>query len=268
MIGFQKDKYFIPFTASIAGYRLPLRFNYPFECNPHPLCMLASAELQTYLSEQQEWEHNFGLGDDKENPIIGKMFGVLIVKTEQNEIGYLAGYSGKLAGGYHHSKFVPPVFDSLEEGSFLNKGMVELTGINEEIKILKELNSVENTGKIDLLQQLRKANSIVLQKKLFDSYHFLNQAGKEKSLREIFKQNVNNNPPSGAGECAGPKMLQYAFQHQLKPLAMAEFWWGQSPKSAFWKHRHFYPACREKCEPILLHMLEGIEMDGKPEGFQ
>ncbi|MES2591158.1 MAG: pseudouridylate synthase [Bacteroidota bacterium] len=264
MIEVQKDKFFIPFNASIADYTLPVRFNYPFECNnPHPLCMLASAELQTYLSEQQEWNHNFGLGDDMKNPIVGKMFGVLIVETEQMEIGYLAAYSGKLAGGYHHPKFVPPVFDSLEDGSFLNKGMIELTRINQEIGILKKDKSAETIKKIDLLQQLRKANSVVLQNQLFDSYHFLNQAGKEKSLREIFKNNVNGNPPSGAGDCAGPKMLQYAFQHHMKPLAIAEFWWGQSPKSVFWKHGHFYPACREKCAPILLHMLEGIAIDEK-----
>ncbi|RZJ17244.1 MAG: pseudouridylate synthase, partial [Acinetobacter sp.] len=66
------------------------------------------------------------------------------------------------------------------------------------------------------------------------------------------------NPPAGAGECAAPKLLQYAFQHHFKPLALTEFWWGQSPKSATWKHKHFYAPCKEKCGPILKHMLEGI----------
>ena len=80
-------------------------------------------------------------------------------------------------------------------------------------------------------------------------------------MGEIF----NNNPPAGAGECAAPKLLNYAFEHQLKPIAMAEFWWGQSPKSEIRKHKQFYPACKSKCEPILLsHMLMGLEMESNP----
>lgn len=259
------DKFFIPFDQSIATYSLPERFTYPFEYKPHPICLLASSQLQVYLSDQKEFEHNFGLRNGKVGVIIGKMFGVLVVKTNQNKIGYLAAFSGKLAGVNHHSKFVPPVFDMLTEGSFLNKGMTELTSINQQIKALEELGTAESTAKIDELQKLRKKNSIALQEKLFDQYHFLNKAGEEKSLREIFQNYNNTNPPSGAGECAAPKLLQYAFQQNMKPLAIAEFWWGLSPKSHFWKHGHFYPACREKCEPILSHMLQGIEMDEKPE---
>ena len=68
-------------------------------------------------------------------------------------------------------------------------------------------------------------------------------------------------PPAGAGECAAPKLLQYAFQQQLTPLAMAEFWWGASPKSEMKKHQQYYPACSGKCQPILKHMLVGMQLD-------
>ena len=78
-----------------------------------------------------------------------------------------------------------------------------------------------------------------------------------KSIGEIF----NNNPPAGAGECAAPKLLHYAFEHYLKPIAMAEFWWGQSPKSEIRKHKQFYPACKSKCEPILLSHIKGFKME-------
>ena len=61
-----------------------------------------------------------------------------------------------------------------------------------------------------------------------------------------------------------PKLLQYAFQHQMKPIAMAEFWWGQSPETSIRKHKYFYPACIGKCKPILTHMLEGILTDENP----
>lgn len=77
--------------------------------------------------------------------------------------------------------------------------------------------------------------------------------------------NINNTkPPSGAGDCAAPKLLQYAFQQKMQPLAIAEFWWGLSPKSDFWKHGNFYPVCKQKCEPILSHMLKNIVLDEKP----
>ncbi|MGL4448060.1 MAG: RluA family pseudouridine synthase, partial [Shewanella sp.] len=75
---------------------------------------------------------------------------------------------------------------------------------------------------------------------------------------------VDLTPPAGAGECAAPKLLQYAFKHRLKPLAMAEFWWGAPPKSAIRQHKQFYPACLRKCQPILKHMLEGLAVDDNP----
>lgn len=117
---------------------------------------------------------------------------------------------------------------------------------------------------INHLKQERKQKSAALQQQLFDQYQFLNQAGERKGLCSIFESTVQVKPPAGAGECAAPKLLQYAFLHQLRPIAMAEFWWGQPPKSAIRKHGQFYPACRGKCEPILAHMLKGIKMDKNP----
>ncbi len=116
------------------------------------------------------------------------------------------------------------------------------------------------TIKIHQLKESRKEKSASLQQKLFEEYAFINQFGTLKSLGSIFQ----GNPPAGAGECAAPKLLHYAFQHQLKPIAMAEFWWGQSPKSEVRKHRQYYPACTGKCQPILAHMLEGIPVEDNP----
>lgn len=254
-----KDKFFIPFEGSIEEYSLPETFPDPFTCDPHPLCLLASRALQLYLEGQDEWEHNFGLVHGQEGVIIGKMFGVLVVKNEQDEIGYLAAFSGKLAGSNHHAKFVPPVFDALTEDSFLNTGMKELTRINQQINTLEEFGTAESMDKVRILQTLRKEKSAALQEQLFDQYHFLNKAGQERSLYEIFRKALHTRPPSGSGECAAPKLLQYAFRYNMKPLAMAEFWWGLSPKSDSWKHGHFYPACREKCGPILAYMLADTE---------
>jgi tRNA pseudouridine32 synthase / 23S rRNA pseudouridine746 synthase len=250
-----KDHFFITFPRPISEDELPEHFSDPFSDEPHPLCILAAEKLQKYL-RQQDWEHNFGLESERTENVIGKMFGVLVVRTAEGEIGYLSAFSGKMGGKNHYPGFVPPVYDGLKEGSFLNLGMQELTRINREIEQLMKSQPTGHMEKIDALKDLRRNNSMALQDKVFDHYHFLNRDGEEKSLRDLFP----NNPPGGAGECAGPKLLQHAFIHHMQPLAMAEFWWGQSPKSGFWKHRQFYPACRQKCEPILAHMLWGTKI--------
>lgn len=120
------------------------------------------------------------------------------------------------------------------------------------------------TDKRDALRQERKRLSAALQQKLFEQYRFLNIRGAEKNLNGIFNGTVELTPPAGSGECAAPKLLHYAFKHGLKPLAIAEFWWGAPPKSEIRQHKQFYPACLRKCQPILGHMLEGLVVDDNP----
>jgi tRNA pseudouridine32 synthase/23S rRNA pseudouridine746 synthase len=259
-----KNQFFNAFEEPIYAFSLPARFTFPFDYEPHPLSLKATEHLQAYLLDQEDWTHNFGLLPGTSGEVVGKMFGVLVVQTEENELGYLSAFSGKLAGTNHHAKFVPPIFDGLAAGGFLNEGMAALTRMNEEIKTLEEQQPEGHKEQIHLLKEARKNHSSALQKELFDQYQFQNQAGDVRSLQEIFEDASYKNPPAGAGECAAPKLLQYAFQHNMKPIAMAEFWWGLSPKSDFWKHKQYYPACHEKCKPILAHMLTGIEMDEVP----
>lgn len=114
---------------------------------------------------------------------------------------------------------------------------------------------------IEALKSERKQRSAALQNWLFEQYHFVNSKIQSKSLEEIFSP---NEPPAGAGECAAPKLLQYAFINDYTPLCMAEFWWGKSPATEIRLHRNYYPACRGKCLPILGFMLDGIELDPNP----
>lgn len=330
----------------IRGIALPERFTYPFYYEPHPLARIAAAELQHYLESQTQLDHNFGLENDAEEGAIGKMFGVLVVQDAEGKLAYLSAFSGKLANSNDHPRFVPPVFDMLEEDSFFLKKVEVINTINarvkemtaapvyrqlildheqlsanaaQEITALKEqlktnkadrkaqrdalkglpgyalaeaalikqslhdkrtlkvltdkwqdslaetqvkLNQLE--ADIDALKNERKERSAALQQELFDQYIFLNKDGKGKSVGEIFADTPLGKPPSAAGECAAPKLLQYAFTHGYTPITMAEFWWGSSPKSDIRKHQHFYPACTGKCKPILAHMLEGIPMDENP----
>jgi tRNA pseudouridine32 synthase/23S rRNA pseudouridine746 synthase len=334
---------------SVNEISLPERFTFPFDYAPHPLTKIAAAELQHYLETQTHLDHNFGLNADREGVVDGKMFGVLVVQDTAGKLGYLSAFSGKLAGSNDHPRFVPPVFDMLDENSFFSKEIISIDAISARIREIEKDNNYQHlkleierlstqsiqeisvfrdqlrgnkasrklvrdqqknalsqqdyevveaelirhslhdkhqlkvlinrweqileearTGlapfefDIDILKNERQEKSTVLQQKLFEQYVFLNKDGKSKSLQEIFSMTPVGKPPTAAGECATPKLLQFAFANGYKPLAMAEFWWGASPKSEIRKHKHYYPACTARCKPILAHMLEGILVDESP----
>ena len=122
----------------------------------------------------------------------------------------------------------------------------------------KEVVVFEN--KIALLKKERKEKSNYLQQTLFSKYAFLNPQKELKNLLDVFNDPAIK-PPAGSGECSAPKLLQYAFTNDLKPISMAEFWWGISPNSAVRKHKNYYPACQSRCKPILTHMLQGLKLD-------
>lgn len=244
----------IPFQKDIVGIAVPQELNDPFENTPDQLATLATAQLQDYLVSQQDFSHNFGLGginEDSTQKPIGKMFGVLVVEDASQNLFFLAAFSGKLAEKNNHDYFVPPVYDSLAEGTFLTPGMLALKDINNEIKELVQA-GCKATNQLRLLKEKRRAHSQNLQSLLFDSYQFLNATGQSKTPKGIFQT-----PPAGAGECAAPKLLQYAFQHKLRPVSITEFWWGAPPSSQTNSriHKHHYPACEDKCRGVLGWML-------------
>ena len=112
------------FQQSIAHIPLPEKITYPFYYTPHPLCVLAAEEVKAYLSAQAEWAEELSHG---------KMFGVLLVQDAQGRVGYLAAFSGNLAGRNHHSFFVPPVYDLLQPDGFFKAGEAEISHINSGI---------------------------------------------------------------------------------------------------------------------------------------
>ena len=336
---------FTSFKHNIDRYVLPERFTFPFCYEPHPLCLLASQELQQQLSSNAHFQQEFAR--------TGKMFGVLLVELSQGEIGYLSAFSGKLnldENLYQKTiNFVPPIFDVDAQTDFFHEESKVINRLNSELeellvnpqldayektlgqklsqqneqldqyrnqmavnkKIRKEKrNYVKNnffgdelaqnlkklaqesidgknqlrdlkeywcnlvsqiqqkldnlTDEINGIKKKRKQLSTKLQKKLFKQYHLLNSAGVEKDVIELFKDSLYQIPPAGTGDCAAPKLLQYAFKQNMKPLAMAEFWWGQAPKSEIRQHKNFYGACSGKCQPILAHMLDGMAIDDNP----
>jgi len=114
------------------------------------------------------------------------------------------------------------------------------------------------SSQVAALRRERRERSDSLQHWLFDHFLMLNDRGEQRSLTTIFANTPQGVPPSGSGECCAPKLLQYAYAHHLRPLSIAEFWQGRSPRMEIRHHNHFYTACRGKCKPILEWMLEDV----------
>ena len=121
---------------------------------------------------------------------------------------------------------------------------------------------------VKTLKAARRQRSEALQQRLFDLYVVLNARGEQQSLTQVFAEFARREqqphravPPGGAGECCAPKLLQFAYRHGLRPVCMAEFWYGASPAGEVRHHGHFYPACRSKCLPILTFMLQGLDVE-------
>lgn len=142
----------------------------------------------------------------------------------------------------------------IKESQFMK---AELKRLKKSIKEKTTYETLYENYEKDLksAKQLRKQLSEELQQWLFSKFQMLNAEGETKDLLEIFKDEAVKIPPAGSGECCEPKLLQYAYQHGYKPLQMAMFWWGESPKEEIRHHLQFYPACNGKCKPILHWML-------------
>ena len=231
----------------------PERFTYPFCYEPHPLCRLAAQEVQQELKRMTLTE--------------GKMFGVLVVEvpvsphpgTSVPSYYFLAAYSGLLEGRNDWPYFVPPVYNAQQpDGHF-----------KQEERLISSLRDESQYDE-------RRRRSQELQLWLFDQYRFLNAHGERRKLVNVWQDYHSSArirrkyplPPGGTGDCCAPKLLQWAYSQGLKPLCMAEFWWGPSPKTDIRQHGQFYPACRGKCKPVLTWMLQGLNVDPNPEELQ
>ena len=318
------------FLHDISGILPPRQFTWPFHYEPHALSRLAAQQVQTYISSREEWAEEIAAG---------KMFGVLVVRDAEGELGFLAAFSGNLAGKNLHEYFVPPVYDMLQPDDFFRREEAEISAINREIERLAQSNDYQQAktalelAKTDGAEELsrlkyllaerktrraerraqgedeavlilesqrdnadlqrlkkrikeqtavaqqafdalneqilelkekRKERSAALQMQLFAQFRMLNARGEEKDLCELFAPTPQRIPPAGAGECAAPKLLQYAYLNSLTPIAMAEFWQGASPVGEVRHHGSFYPACNGKCKPILMHMLQGLDVEPNP----
>ena len=248
------DKQFLfNFKTDISSFKIFSKLNNPFSAYIPEIAKIAAKEFQEFIAvESKKWNYDFGTQR-------GKMFGVLVVKKQDNTFCYLGTVSGKLPKNAICEKLIPSVFDTSVGDFFINKGMTKLSEIGNQIK------KANHPSEIISLKDKRKQKSVSLQKQLFENYCFLNLSGKQKNILEIFKYSSHGNPPAATGECAAPKLLQYAIKHQLKPIALIEFWWGSSAENKEKKNRAYYPACKNRCRPILEYMLEDTELFTKKD---
>ena len=154
-----------------------------------------------------------------------------------------------------------------EQAEMIRESQFMKAELRRRRKAMEQAESTLNTQHSTLLKSLqrkRKQMSDELQRWLFAAYRMLNAKGEERDLIDIFREYTHAMPPAGAGDCCAPKLLQYAYLHHLRPVCMAEFWWGESPASEIRHHLHYYPACRSKCLPILTHMLKGLDVAPNP----
>ena len=154
-----------------------------------------------------------------------------------------------------------------EQAEMIRESQFMKAELRRRRKAMEQANStlhIPHSTFLKSLQRKRKQMSDELQRWLFSAYRMLNAKGEERDLIDIFREYTHAMPPAGAGDCCAPKLLQYAYLHHLRPICMAEFWWGESPASEIRHHLHYYPACRSKCLPILTHMLKGLDVAPNP----
>jgi len=257
---------FIKFSPAPDPARLPEVVPSPFGGGrPHPVAEQAAKETQAWLEC-----HEIFAPARWQGPLGGKMMGVLVVRDVEGRVGYLRGFAGTVGRGWLVDGFVPPVFDTVAFHAIWDGGGEEVTRLDAATRARREdarggsdrdhKESLEHAARA--ARERQREFSRAIHGQIEALYRFPNARGESAGLRELF---APHSPPGGSGDCAAPKLLSYAFQHDLTPLALAEFWWGGIPRAGGRHHGMFYPSCRGRCGTILPFMLEGLVYEPPPD---
>ena len=217
--------------------------NNPYLYHPHPLLKVAADDTCFYIARRPDWDREFSKG---------KMIGLLLCKDSQGKVIILRAYSGIVDIQDNGQYFVPPVYDLSRPDDFYQQEDEEISAINRSLRDGSVTADEEHR-----LKARRKELSQALQLKIFSHFNFRSPSGEYKNIIDIFSEAKRGLPPGGTGECAAPRLLNYANQNGLSSVALAEFWYGASPKNILRVHRQFYPSCIEKCSPILAFLTNG-----------
>lgn len=228
---------------------LPKTFPTPFrQGSPHPVAVLAAEQLQRYLAVHLPDEVIRG-------PAGGKMFGVLVVVDAHGRPGVLWGFAGMVQGDRTWPGFVPSACDQASFDALWASEGAWVESFNDAIAAAPDSERAA-------LEAEQQAVSRALLPKLQATYLLSNARGETRGLEALFAPRPI---PGGAGDCAAPKLLQHAYRLGARPVALAEFWWGDPTPAGGRHHGVFYPACRGRCAKILPFMLEGVDCEPPPE---
>ncbi len=181
----------------------------------------------------------------------GKMFGVLVCKTEEGNELVLKAFSGQYEGQWEIEGWVPPLFDVQVFNTLNIPKEREIKALSRQLKnpsLPEEERGQLHRKRKELSQKLMLASH-----RLYRLHNFNNQ---QCSLPDLFPEGTGI--PTGTGDCCAPKLLNHAARNDLQPVAIAEFYWGKTNKSHTRHEAQFYPACTDKCGPILGFLLCGI----------
>lgn len=210
---------------------------------------ISELSSSTTLEELKEIQKKYRLQQEVEIQDMQKQ--ILISKQQREELRKTTTDSSILAELIKESQFQKAELKRLKD-----KWKEALGHISSEI--------VQFEGEISILKKKRAQMSDELQKWIFENAIVHNASGDISSIWNIFTSN-NLTPPGGTGDCAAPKLLEYAYKNNLVPLAMGEFWYGLSPETAVRTHGHFYPSCTSKCGPLLGYMMQGLQIKSEKD---
>jgi tRNA pseudouridine32 synthase / 23S rRNA pseudouridine746 synthase len=216
----------------------------PFEpAEPHPLARVAAEILQEEIPRLPVAQREDAAG--------GKMFGVLIARDAAGNVSTARAFAGMLGGRWDVDGFVGPVFDLALRSATWPAAERELRELDASLVHARD-------DEATAIKRHRAARSNQFLETLLEGYQLRNARGEVRSVSELFAPDV---PPGGAGDCAGPKLFAHAQRAGLRPVALAEFWWGATSATGAQRHGGYYPSCRRKCGPVLTHMLQGWDVD-------
>ncbi|WP_171438771.1 RluA family pseudouridine synthase [Corallococcus exercitus] len=243
---------------------LPARLANPFHPPaPSPWGLRAVDALQQRLRQDSTYREALW------RPGYGKMFGVLVVAAPGGRVGFLSAFSGMLGGAWTLEGFVPPLFDPLDRDAFWPAGEAELAALEQRhAELSREADALRAGGPVHALREVEARRAEVehvraecsrdLWRQVTQGYVIPNARGETQTLAALFAPKP---PPGGAGDCAAPKLLAYAFRQGLTPLELAEFWWGAPPFGGRRESGAYYPACDNKCGTVLPFMLQGLAVE-------
>ena len=270
---YNSHSYLIAFSGNVAGQNLISGF-------VPPIYDLLDTEGYFKEEEMQISALNFKIDEYKNGEELIKLRAELdeIQKKKEDEIQTLKAQHtrnkaerARLRESYAKNELSITESNDLDvENEILGRLIKESQFEKAEIKRrsryydsrIKEIETRIETSNIEIvrLSNERLVRSKALQKWIFEQYRVKNSSGIEQDIYSIFSK-VGLIPPAGTGECAGPKLLNYAYNQGLRTIELAEFWYGKESVSQIRTHGCFYPACTSKCAPLLGFMLKGLDIE-------